>query len=91
MHFTQPSNPFFYRVQVITDRARVAHFPIAPSLSLPAVVGYPRDDTVFVDIQSKIEFFFHWCVCLFDLLKLQRSGTLCPGRWCGSAPPQKGE
>jgi hypothetical protein len=24
-----------------------------------------------VDIESKIEFFFHWCVCLFELFKLQ--------------------
>jgi hypothetical protein len=56
MHFAQPSNPLFHRVQVIAHRARVAHFPFAPLL------GYRPLDTVFVDIQSKIEFFFHLSV-----------------------------
>ena len=51
-------------------RAALAHFPLAPFLR------YRRDDTVFVDIESKIEFLFHWCVCLFELFKLERSGTL---------------
>ena len=70
MGFAQPSNPFFHRVQIVADRTSLAHFPLAPFLR------HRRDDTVLVDIQSKIEFFFHWCVCLFELFKLQRSGTL---------------
>jgi hypothetical protein len=57
-------------MQIIADYPRVAHFPSAPFL------GYRRLDTVFVDIESKIEFLFHWCVCLFELFKLERSGTL---------------
>src|SRR5438270_2893326 len=40
-------------MQVIADRARVAHFALTPFLRCR------RDDTVLVDIQSKIEFFFH--------------------------------
>jgi hypothetical protein len=32
--------------------------------------------TVFVEFQSNLEFLFHWCVCWFDLFKLQRSGIL---------------
>jgi hypothetical protein len=70
MRLAQPSNPFFHRVQVVADDSARAHLPLAPFLR------YRRDDTVFVDIQSKREFFFHWCVCLFDLLKLQRFETL---------------
>ena len=62
MRFTQSRDPLFYRVQVVADRARVAHFAPPPRLR------HRCGDTVFVDIQSKIEFFFHWCVCLFDLL-----------------------
>ena len=54
MHFTQPANPLFHRVQIVADRTALAHFPRAPFRSSPAVAGYPRDDTVFVDIQSKI-------------------------------------
>jgi hypothetical protein len=52
MRFAQPPNPLFHRVQIIADRTALAHFPLAPFL------GYRRRDTVFVDIQSKIEFFF---------------------------------
>src|SRR5207247_9693427 len=86
MHFAQTANPFFHRMQVIAERARVAHFTPASFLCRR------RQDTVFVDIQSKIEFFFHLSVFVCSLLLiLQRSGTLCPGRWCGSAPPQKDE
>src|SRR5213592_4016642 len=69
MSFTQLRDPLFHRVQIVTDRARVAHFATASFL------GRRSEDTVFVDIQSKIEFFFHWCVCLFELLNLQRSGN----------------
>jgi len=68
MRFTQPSNPFFHRVQIVTERTALAHFPLAPFLR------HRANDTVFVDIQPKIEFFFHWCVCLFSVVKLQRSG-----------------
>ena len=57
MRFTQPPNPLFHRVQIVADRAGIAHFPRASFL------GHRRDDTVFVDIESKIEFFFHECVC----------------------------
>jgi hypothetical protein len=35
--------------------------------------------TVFVEFQSNLEFLFHWCVCWFDLFKLQprkRSGLV---------------
>ena len=53
MSFTQPGNPLLYRVQVVADRTALAHFALAPFLR------YRRDDTVFVDIQSKIEFLFH--------------------------------
>ena len=53
MRFAQPSNPFLHRVQIVADRTALAHFPFAPFLR------YRRDDTVLVDIQSKIEFFFH--------------------------------
>src|SRR5436190_19326388 len=63
MHFAQTANPFFHRMQIVADYARVAHFPLAPFLR------HRRDDTVLVDIQSKIEFFFHWCVCLFSVVK----------------------
>ncbi len=51
------------RMQIITDRTGLAHFPLTPFLRRR------RTDTLFVDIQSKIEFFFHWCVCLFELFK----------------------
>src|SRR6266403_5082619 len=64
------SNPLFHRVQIIAERSAFAHFSLAPFLR------YRRDDTVFVDIQSKIEFFFHLSVFVCSLLfKLQRSGT----------------
>src|SRR6266478_6818559 len=53
MRLMQPSNPLFYRVQIIADRSALAHFSLAPFLR------HRRDDTVFVDIQSDIEFFFH--------------------------------
>jgi hypothetical protein len=79
MRFAQPSNPLFYRVQIVADRTCLAHFSLAPFLR------YRRDDTVLVDIQSKIEFFFSFeCVCLFDLFNCN------PERirgWCGSARP----
>src|SRR6266516_2800260 len=63
MHFAQPPDPFFHRMHVVADRAPVAHFTPASFLCRC------RQDTVFVDIQSKIEFFFHWCVCLFSVVK----------------------
>jgi hypothetical protein len=44
MRFAQPRDPLFYRVQIVTDNARVAHF--APSARL----CHRRGDTVFVDI-----------------------------------------
>lgn len=47
------------RHRSVTDRARVAHF------AMPSRLRHRRDDIIFVDIESKIEFFFHWCVCLF--------------------------
>jgi hypothetical protein len=56
MSFSQPRDPFLYRVQIVADRTRVTHFALAPFLR------YRRTDTVFVDIQSKIEFFFHLSV-----------------------------
>src|SRR6266700_5996310 len=83
MRFAQPHEPLFHRVQIITERTALTHFPLAPFLR------HRRDDTVLVDIQSKIEFFFHWCVCLFDLLNCNASESSGPGRWCGSDPPQK--
>jgi hypothetical protein len=58
MGLAQPSNPLFHRVQIVADRAGIAH------LALPSFLGYRRRDIVLVDIQSKIEFFFHECVCL---------------------------
>jgi hypothetical protein len=70
MGFAQPPNPFFYRVQIVADRTSLAHFPFAPFFR------HRRDDTVFVDIQSKIEFLFHLGVfACSSCLKLQRSGT----------------
>src|SRR5439155_25928216 len=70
MRLAQPSNPFFHRVQIIADSTSLAHFPLAPFLRCR------RDDTVLVDIQSKIEFFFHSSVFVCSsCLKLQRSGT----------------
>ena len=51
----------------------------------------PKRPVVLVDIQPQIEFFFHWYVCLFDLLNCNAPEPSGPGRWCGSAPPQKGE
>ena len=59
MHFTQPRYPLFHCVQIVTDGPCLAHFPLAPFCSSPAVAGHRSGDTVFVDIQSKIEFFFH--------------------------------
>src|SRR6266481_2581407 len=56
MPLAKASNPLFHRVQIIADRSAFAHFSLAPFLR------YRRDDTVFVDIQSKIEFFFHLSV-----------------------------
>ena len=38
-----------------------------------------RGDTILVDIESQIEFLFHWCVCLFSVVQLQprkRSGLV---------------
>ena len=74
MCLAQPSNPLLHRVQIVAERTALAHLSFAPFLR------HRRDDTVLVDIQSKIEFFFHWCVCLFELFTLQRSGTLASGR-----------
>src|SRR5947208_13381999 len=49
----------------------LAHFALAPFLR------YRRDDTVFVDIQSKIEFLFHLGVfACSSCYKQERSGTL---------------
>ena len=56
MHLAQPSNPLLHRVQIVADRTALAHLPFAPFLR------HRRDDTVLVDIQSKIEFFFHLSV-----------------------------
>ena len=56
MRFAQPSNPLFHRVQIVADRTALAHFALAPFLR------HRRDDTVLVDIQSKIEFLFHLSV-----------------------------
>ena len=64
-------DPFFHRVQIVTDAPLSRTSPLRPS---SAAAG---DNTVFVDIESKIEFFFHWCVCLFELFKLQRSRNTC--------------
>ena len=61
IHFSSPE------IIGVADHARVAHFPSAPFL------GHRRGDTVFVDIQSKIEFLFHWCVCWFSVVN---NGTL---------------
>ena len=44
MRFTQPCDPIFRRVQIVTDGARVAHFASASFLCRC------RQDTVFVDI-----------------------------------------
>ena len=72
MPLAKASNPLFYRVQIVAERSALAHFPLAPLLR------FRRDDTVFVDIQSKIEFFFHWvCFACSLLFKLQRSGNTC--------------
>ncbi len=57
------------RLQIIAQFSRVAHFIPPTRRSLPAVAGHRRGDTVLVDIQSKIEFFFHWCVCWFSVVK----------------------
>ena len=71
MGFAQPPNPLFHRVQIVAERTSLAHFPFAPFLR------YRRDDTVLVDIQSKIEFFFHLSVFVCSsCLNWQRSGTL---------------
>ena len=52
------------------ERTALAHFALAPFLR------HRRTDTVLVDIQSKIEFFFHLSVFVCSTcLKLQRSGT----------------
>ncbi len=76
LRFTQPCDPLVHRVQIIADHARVAHFAPPPRRSLPAVAGYRRHDTVLVDIQSQIEFFLHWCVCLFSVVKTATTRTL---------------
>ena len=68
----QPANPFFHRVQVVAQRWALTHFAFAP------VLRFRRDDTVFVDIESKMEFFFYWCVCLFELFKLQLPERFSP-------------
>jgi hypothetical protein len=53
-------------VQIVADGSARAHLPFSPFLR------YRRDDTVFVDIQSKIEFLFHLGVFVCSLLlKLQ--------------------
>ena len=33
--------PLFYRVQIVTEHAALAHFPFAPFRSLPTVAGLP--------------------------------------------------
>jgi len=70
MRFPQSRNPFLQGVQIIADYARVAHLTRAPFF------GHHRGHTLFVDIQSKIEFFFHWCGCLFELLNCNAPGPL---------------
>ena len=73
MRLAQPSNPFFHRVQIVAERTCLAHLPLAPFLR------YRCDDTVLVDIQPKIEFFFHLSVFVCSsCLKLQRPEHLCP-------------
>lgn len=68
----QPSNPFFDRLQIVAQRSARPHFAFTTGFR------QGRNDTIFVDIESQIEFSFHWCVCLFFVVKLQRSGTLGP-------------
>lgn len=53
----QPAQQFFQRVQVVTDRADLPHFPAASRL------GHRCGDTFLVDIQSDMDFFFSM-VCL---------------------------
>ena len=76
----RPSRLFQF-LQIVADPVRVAHF--AP----PSRLRHHRGDTVFMDIQSQIEFSFHWCVCWFELLQTATfPESSDPGRWCGSAP-----
>jgi hypothetical protein len=74
VRLAQPPGPLLQRVQIVAQRSARRHFPLASGLR-PR-----RHDHFFVDIESQIEFFFHWCVCWFDLLvKLQprkRSGLV---------------
>ncbi len=44
------------QLRLVAERTCLAHFPFAPFLR------HRPDDTVFVDIQSKIEFLFHLSV-----------------------------
>ncbi|MBA2435706.1 MAG: hypothetical protein H0V54_11625 [Chthoniobacterales bacterium] len=62
MRFAQPGNPFLHRLQMIAKAAAATHFPKSPGLRRR------RDDRFLMDIESQIEFFIHWCVCLFELL-----------------------
>ena len=91
MRLAQPPDPLLQRLQLIAQFSRVAYFSPPTRRTLPAVAGHRRGDTVLVDIQPKIEFFFHWCVCWFSVVKhCNAPEPSSPGRCCGSAPPQKG-
>ena len=56
-------------VQIMADYPMVAHF--APA----AALGHRDRNAILMDIESQIEFFFHWCVCWFDLFNWDASST----------------
>ena len=80
MRLAQPTDPLFHRLQVVADRAAIAHFAPATFLS------GGRQDTVFVDIESKIEFFLHGVFASSSCLNCNAPEPSGSGRWCGSAP-----
>jgi hypothetical protein len=59
MGLAQSADPLFDRLQVVAQGPALPHFSLAPGFRRR------RDDGFLVDIESEIEFFFHWCVCWF--------------------------
>ena len=58
-------------MQIIADRAQILHWRVA------ALLGHRDYNPFLIDIQAKIGFTFHRCVCEFELFILVR---LCCGK-----------
>lgn len=85
VRLAQSRDEFFQRMQIIADRASVAH------LAFATFFGDGRGDRVFVDIQPKIEFSFH-SVCLLvrsSRDESERSSPLIRGPFLRLCSPEQ--